>query len=209
MENDQDLLITAPTAGGKTEAAFLPIISWLELDGSQHGYGVLCLSPLKALINDQFNRLEPLCERAHTKITPWYGDVSQSVKKKSWKNSSGILLITLESLEAMFVKRRNELLCRMSQLAYIVIDEFHAFIGSERGQQLLSLLTRLEVLIGRTIPRIALSATIGCPDMALKFLRPGEEIQGFHLASKGSGTNLQIVLKTLVPNFTPQCRVLL
>jgi ATP-dependent Lhr-like helicase len=201
MERDKDLLITAPTAGGKTEAVFLPIISWLELEGPQQGYGVLCLSPLKALINDQYNRLESLCERALTEITPWHGDVSQGIKKKSWKNPGGILLITPESLEAMFVKRQNELLSRVSHLAYIVIDEFHAFIGSERGQQLLSLLTRLEVLIGRTIPRIALSATIGCPDMALKFLRPGEEIPGFHLDASAGGMDLQLVLKTLAPKF--------
>ncbi len=199
-KRDQDLLITAPTAGGKTEAVFLPLVSWLELEGPQYGYGVLCLSPLKALINDQFNRLEPLCERAHTAITPWHGDVRQSVKKKSWKSPSGILLITPESLEAMLVKRPHELHSRISQLAYIIIDEFHAFIGTERGQQLLSLLTRLEVLIGRTIPRLALSATIGSPEIALKFLRPGEELPGFHLDSNAGGMDLQLSLKTLAPN---------
>jgi len=199
MNRDRDLLITAPTAGGKTEAAFLPLASWLELDGPKQGYGVLCLSPLKALINDQFNRLEPLCEKAHTAVTPWHGDVSQSIKNKSWKSSRGILLITPESLEAMFVNRPHELLSRVSQLEYIVIDEFHAFIGTERGQQLLSLLTRLEVLIHRTIPRIALSATIGNPDMALKFLRPDGGLPGNHLDMTSGKMDLQMVLKALAP----------
>ncbi len=197
---DRDILITAPTAGGKTEAAFLPLVSWIEENSKNAGYGVLCLSPLKALINDQFNRLEPLCERANTKITPWHGDVSQSIKKQSWQNPSGILLITPESLEAMFINRPNELHNHFLTLQYIVIDEFHAFIGSERGQQLLSLLTRVEVMIGKTIPRIALSATIGNPDMAIKFLRPGGELPGIHLKSDSEKFELQMVMKALSPD---------
>lgn len=200
MKGNRDLLITAPTAGGKTEAAFLPVVSWLEMDGPQQSYGVLCLSPLKALINDQFNRLESLCEKAHTTITPWHGDVNQGIKKKSWKDANGILLITPESLEALFVNRSHELLSRISQLAYVVIDEFHAFIGSERGQQLLSLLTRLEILVGHIIPRIALSATIGSPKTALKFLRPGGELQGTHLDPKTGGLELHLALKTFAPD---------
>lgn len=195
LDGSEDILITAPTAGGKTEAAFLPIISWLEENGPEYGFGVLCLSPLKALINDQFKRLELLCESAHTTITPWHGDVSSSVKKRSWNEATGILMITPESLEAMFVRRAHELLPRMRKLRYVVIDEYHAFIGRERGQQLLSLLARLEVLIERPLIRIALSATIGNTDMALKYLRSDSSRPSMHLDASGEKTKLQMVLK--------------
>ena len=98
LERSSDLLITAPTAGGKTEAAFLPLVSFIESEPASTSYTVLCISPLKALINDQFERLESLCEMASTRITPWHGDVSPSRKKQSWKAPTGILLITPESL---------------------------------------------------------------------------------------------------------------
>lgn len=192
---DHDILITAPTAGGKTEAAFLPIVSFLEHLGEEQGYGALCLSPLKALINDQFLRLEPLCESAQTRITPWHGDVSQSAKNKSWRRPEGLLMITPESLEAMFILRPHELAPRVKNLKYVVIDEFHAFIGRERGQQLISLLSRLEDLLGRPVCRIALSATIGDPQMALDFLRPDMSRPGIHLDAESEKMALKLLLK--------------
>lgn len=195
LDGDADILITAPTAGGKTEAAFLPLVSWLESGGAPDGYGVLCISPLKALINDQFDRLELLCESAHTEITPWHGDINQSVKKKSWLKPSGILMITPESLESMAVIRPVELLQRIQSLQYVVIDEFHAFIGAERGQQLISLLARLEVMLGRSLRRLALSATIGDPDVALAYLRPDASRKGFHLDVKGEKFELMLQIK--------------
>lgn len=196
---DHDVLITAPTAGGKTEASFLPIVSWLEKQGPASGYGVLSLSPLKALINDQYGRLELLCESADTSITPWHGDVSTSLKAGSWKSPKGILLTTPESLEAMFVTRSHELKNRLQNLQYVVIDEFHAFISRERGQQLLALLSRLEDLIGHSICRIALSATIGDPVMALNYLRPDSSRPGIHLDVTQESMSLQLVLKSYQP----------
>lgn len=195
----EDILITAPTAGGKTEAAFLPIVSWLEDQGPEQGYGVLCLSPLKALINDQYHRLELLCESAGTAITPWHGDISSSLKKRSWKSPTGILMITPESLEALFVNRAHELKARVASLQYVVIDEFHAFIDRERGQQLLSLLARLEQLIERPLCRVALSATIGDPNMALQYLRPDGARPGVHLDVTHESMSLQLALKTYLP----------
>ena len=199
LDAKEDILITAPTAGGKTEAAFLPVISWLEEAGPEYGYGVLCLSPLKALINDQFKRLELLCESAGSAITPWHGDVSSSLKKRSWKSPKGVLLITPESVEAMFVSRAHELKARMQNLQYVVIDEFHAFIDRERGFQLLSILARLEQLIGRPLCRIALSATIGDPNMALGLLRPDGSRPGIHLDVAHESLQLQLMLKSYIP----------
>lgn len=196
----EDILITAPTAGGKTEAAFLPIVSWLEDHGPASGYGVICLSPLKALINDQYKRLLPLCESANTAITPWHGDVSTSVKAKSWRSPQGILMITPESLEAMFVLRPHELRERMRSVRYVVIDELHAFLGRERGQQLLSLVARLEELVEHPLCRIGLSATIGDPEVALAYLRPAGGRSGVHLEVANEGMNLQLSLKAFSPD---------
>ncbi len=200
LASKQDVLITAPTAGGKTEAAFLPVVSWIEQNDNIGGYGALCISPLKALINDQYERLIPLCESANTHITPWHGDVSQSQKKKSWSDPSGILMITPESLDAMFVRRPHELKARIENLQYIVIDEYHAFIDRERGQQLLSLLARIEEITERSICRIALSATIGDPAMALSYLRPDASSVGVHIDVENSELKLQLSVKAFSAN---------
>lgn len=138
LAGDRDVLISAATAAGKTEAFFLPACS--AIADIQGGFGILYISPLKALINDQYRRLESLGDALEMPVTPWHGDVAQSKKLKAKKNPAGILLITPESLEAMLIRNAGWLKQAFAPLAYIAIDEFHAFIGSERGMQLLSLL---------------------------------------------------------------------
>lgn len=197
MGKDRDVLITAPTAGGKTEAAFLPIVSAIESEGETGSYQAICISPLKALINDQSERLELLCEMAGTQITPWHGDVATSRKRNSWAKPAGILLITPESFESLFINRAEELKSKVSALSFVVIDEFHAFVGRERGKQLLSLLSRLERLLGKTLPRTALSATIGNPQIALAALRPASNFLSQHLSSDGEHLDLRLGVKTM------------
>lgn len=198
LAGKEDVMIMAPTAGGKTEAAFLPVVSWIE-ENKPQGFGALTISPLKALINNQVERLDLMCESAGTRITPWHGDISQGIKNRSWKKPEGLLMITPESLEAMMVRRPLDLKERIKSIGYIVIDEYHAFIGGERGQQLMSLLARIEVMLGRSIPRIALSATIGHPEGALAFLRPGKELPGKILVPEGEQSELTIAVRHIQP----------
>ena len=171
-KSEKDIVISAATARGKTEAAFLPICS--SISGSPEGsVRVLYIGPLKALINDQFSRLEQLCEDLRIPVHRWHGDVSSAKKKKMLNNPSGILLITPESLEALFVIHGPRIHQLFTNLSYIVVDELHAFIGSERGKQLQSLLHRMEITQRRQIRSIALSATLGDMPLAAEFLRPG------------------------------------
>lgn len=170
LDRRSDVLIMARTAGGKTEAAFLPIISSLADEGS--GLRVLCVSPLKALISDQAHRLTPLCEAADLRLQPWHGDISAG-KASFWKEPADALITTPESLESMLMRRSPELFRICEDLRYVVIDELHAYFGSTRGAQLISQLHRLEVALKRSIPRIALSATVGNIEAAHQVLRPG------------------------------------
>ena len=141
-----DVILSAATASGKTEAAFLPICSSLAFHpASEPGIEVLYLSPLKALINDQFDRLTDMFERIDVSVHRWHGDVSGSRKQKVLRNPSGLVLMTPESLEALFVRRGTQVQPTFAALRYVVIDELHAFIGTERGAQLQSLLNRLEL----------------------------------------------------------------
>lgn len=170
LERKSDVIISAATAGGKTEAAFLPILSYL-LNNPKNGFQVLYVSPLKALINDQYCRLKDMIQGSQINVVPWHGDVSISVKNASIKNPIGVLIITPESLESLLINRRTKIISLLCNLDYIVIDELHSFIGTERGMQLRSLLNRITKIIKHDPPRIAMSATLADYEVASEFLR--------------------------------------
>ena len=157
LKTDYHLLITSGTASGKTEAAFLPILTYLDKNPSK-SVGILYISPLKALINDQFDRLGELLKKSEIPIWHWHGDVSASVKQKVKKNPSGVLQMTPESLEAQVMRHPEDIRRIFSDLQFIVIDEVHSFMGTERGSQLLCLFNRIEELTGCHPRRIGLSA---------------------------------------------------
>jgi ATP-dependent Lhr-like helicase len=172
LAGDTDVLIGSATASGKTEAAFLPIASVLA-NQPLEGVSALCISPLKALINDQHRRLELLLACVDLPVHRWHGDVSSGRKRDVLRNPSGALLITPESLEALFIRQGNAIPHLFQGLRFAVVDEFHSFIGTERGRQLQSLLHRVELAVRRRVPRIALSATLGDFNLAASALRPG------------------------------------
>ena len=193
LEGKRDVIIAAATAAGKTEAAFLPILTALL---EEKRSSVLYISPLKALINDQWERLEGLCERLEIPVTPWHGDVGNSRRQRFLRNPQGVVLITPESLEALHMNRGHNLPALLAGLRYLVVDELHAFIGTERGKQLQSLLHRIETAVGRQIPRIGLSATLGDDDglaLASDFLRPDGGAEP--IKSKESEQALKVLVK--------------
>lgn len=172
FETDRNLLLTSSTASGKTEAAFFPILTELYYD-KPTSIGALYIAPLKSLINDQFLRIDALLAESGIKVTHWHGDVSASHKKKLLSKPEGILQITPESLEAMLINRSNDIPRLFGDLRYIVIDEIHTLMGSDRGNQILCQISRISSLIGHSPRRIGLSATIGYPALAAKWLSAG------------------------------------
>lgn len=191
LEGARDILISAATASGKTEAAFLPILSLL-LEREERSC-VLYIGPLKALINDQWGRLDALCEHMGIPVVPWHGDVADTRKKRFIKSPGGVLLITPESLEALLMNRGHGLGGLFAGLRFIVVDELHAFIGTERGRQLQSLMHRIEMVVKRRVPRIGLSATLGDMGLAAEYLRPGGGAET--IVSHESGQELKVLVK--------------
>ncbi|WP_353929523.1 DEAD/DEAH box helicase [Okeanomitos corallinicola TIOX110] len=174
FNTDAHLLIAAATAAGKTEAAFLPVLTLLHENPIQT-IGVLYISPIKALINDQFQRLNDLLKTADIPVYSWHGDVSQNRKNKLLKNPQGVLQITPESLESLLINKHQELPRLFADLRFIIIDEIHAFMGSERGYQIICQLQRLGNITKVQPRRIGLSATLGDYSMAEKWLSLGTE----------------------------------
>ncbi len=174
FDSTKDMIIAARTASGKTEAAFLPILSQVLAEEGQ-GVRVVYAGPLKALINDQFARLEELCKEADIPVHKWHGDVSRSAKKKLVEHPAGVLLITPESIESLFVNHPHELGKLFANLAYVVIDELHSFIGTERGAHLKSLVCRLSSRAGGDVRLVGLSATLGLETvLACRWLRASD-----------------------------------
>ena len=173
FDTDNNLLLTSSTASGKTEAAFFPILADLY-ENPTTGISVLYIAPLKSLINDQFSRLEELLEESGIRVTHWHGDVAQSHKKKLLREPEGILQITPESLESMLINRSNDIPRLFSGLRYVVIDEIHTLTGSDRGNQIICQLCRIARLIGHSPRRIGLSATVGNPSLAARWLCGGD-----------------------------------
>ena len=194
--SEADLIVAASTAGGKTEAAFLPLISQV-LDAPEEGGGfdLLYIGPLKALITDQAERLEDICQEVELPVFPWHGDVSQSIKTRALKAPKGVLLITPESLEALFIRRGLEIPRLFGATRAVVIDELHTVLDSERGVQLRSLLTRLELAIKRPIRRVGLSATLGDMDLARSYLRPDNAEDVNLIEAEGGEAELQLQLR--------------
>ncbi len=172
FNTDENVLLSASTASGKTEAAFFPILTLFSEDPPS-SVGAIYIGPLKALINDQFARLNDLCAEADIPVWHWHGDVAQSHKAKLLKNPSGILQITPESLEALLLHKHMDLVRLFGDLRFIVIDEVHALMRGDRGGQTLCLIERLSKLAGVNPRRIGLSATIGDPEGTGRFLAAG------------------------------------
>ncbi|SEQ51697.1 DEAD/DEAH box helicase [Butyrivibrio sp. TB] len=171
--NTQDnLLLCASTASGKTEAAFFPILTLFNEDPPA-SVGALYIGPLKALINDQFSRLNDLCAEADIPVWHWHGDVNQSHKNKLLKKPSGILQITPESLEALLLHKHGDIARLFGDLRFIVVDEVHSLMRGDRGGQTLCLMERLSRMAGVNPRRIGLSATIGDLEETGRFLSSG------------------------------------
>ena len=172
FNTDENVLLSASTASGKTEAAFFPIIT-LFSESPPASVGCIYIGPLKALINDQFTRLTGLCEEADIPVWHWHGDVAQSHKSRLMKRPSGILQITPESLEAMLLHKHAAIPKLFGDLRFVVIDEVHSLLRGDRGGQTLCLIERLSRIAGVNPRRIGLSATTGDPERTGEFLSLG------------------------------------
>ena len=165
----EHLIVLAPTAGGKTEAALFPVFSRMLSDG-WNGLSVLYVCPIKALLNNLDVRLQRYCSLLGRRSALWHGDVKTSARQRILRDPPDCLLTTPESLEVMLVSRQVDRQSFFSNLRVVVVDEIHAFAGDDRGWHLLSVLERISRLAGRELQRLGLSATVGNPEDLLEWL---------------------------------------
>lgn len=190
LDTPNHLLIASGTASGKTEAAFFPALTELY-DRPSTSVGILYIGPLKALINDQFERIKELLREGEVPVWHWHGDVAQAEKTKLMQRPCGVLQITPESLEGLLMNRPNAIPALFHDLRYIMIDEVHAFMGADRGIQVQSQLSRLERMASCTPRRIGLSATLSDYDTAAHWLSGGSR-QAVEVVSPPGGRKLKL-----------------
>ncbi len=205
LDTRDDVVISAATAAGKTEAAFLPLLTRLWQDKESSNGLVLYVAPVKALINDQVERLQLFCERMDIPVYPWHGDVGHLSRKRFFADPRGVVMITPESLESLLFRRGADVRHIFAKLHAVVVDELHAFIGNVRGRQLQSLLHRLEAQLGQRVKRIGLSATLGDMGLAAEFLRPGLGGDVHIITTPGERRSIQLAVKAILqPNTATQ-----
>jgi len=198
-----DLVLMAETAGGKTEAAFLPLLSQIA-DEALGSVRVVYVGPLKALINDQFSRIEDLCKHLEVPVHRWHGDVGEAARRTLIQQPGGVLLITPESIESLLVNRTANLSGVFGGLRAVVIDELHAFLDASRGLHLASVLARLSRRVSGDRPRmIGLSATIGDTDAARRYLSPDAPERVRVITDPGETKELQMRLHVYRPAGSP------
>jgi ATP-dependent Lhr-like helicase len=186
FDTDAHLILAAGTASGKTEAALLPILTLLH-EHPAASVGILYIGPTKALINDQFYRLEGLLEEAHIPVWAWHGDVATSKKRRLLQRPQGVLQITPESLESLLINRITALTRLFSDLHFVIIDEIHVFMNADRGRQVLCQLQRLEAFMRDPPRRVGLSATLGDYRLAETWLQAGTKRDVITVSGSGGG----------------------
>lgn len=184
-------LLLAPTAGGKTEAAAIPVLSRM-LNEAWPATSVLYVCPIKALLNNLEPRLSHYAGLVGRRIEVWHGDISQSRKNRALRDAPDILLTTPESVEAMLISARVDRPAWFGNLQAVIVDELHAFAGDDRGWHLRSVLHRLDQYLERPLQRIGLSATVSNPTELLSWLAPAGNRAVVGSASVGTDADVTI-----------------
>lgn len=171
IQSGRHCLLLAPTAGGKTEAAIIPVLSRMALE-EWRGLSVIYVCPIKALLNNLEPRLARYSALLGRTVEVWHGDVSDSRKRRILREPPDILLTTPESLEGMLVSPRVERDAWFGQVRTVIVDELHAVAADDRGWHLRSILARLSRYTGRPVQRLGLSATVSNPEDLLRWFAP-------------------------------------
>lgn len=204
-------VVLAPTAGGKTEAAFLPLLSKMDVE-DWRGVSVLYVAPIRALLNNQEARLTTLTGLIGRCAGKWHGDVKEPARRRMIAEPPDVLAITPESLEAMLLSTRTPARRFLAHLRAVVVDEVHSFAGDDRGAHLVSLLERISRIAENDIQRIGLSATVGDPGVIVAWLsgssmRPQRVVDPggarmspeLHLDFVGTLDNAALLIEKLYP----------
>jgi ATP-dependent Lhr-like helicase len=186
-------VVLAPTAGGKTEASIFPLLSML-LSAPEDGVAAIYIAPIKALLNNQNERLGLYTEMVGLQRFVWHGDTSTSDRTQFLRDPADLLMTTPESLEVMLVSQRVDSAKLFRHVRMVIIDEVHALAGTDRGAHLMSVLERIAALSNHDVQRVGLSATVGNPPAILGWLQGSSTRQGVIVDPPKSRAQRQLLI---------------
>jgi len=188
----KNVLAIAGTGLGKTESAMLPLFSKLK-EKEHKPIALIYITPLRALNRNMLDRLLWWSSKLELDTSVRHGDTTQSERKLQVEYPPHIIITTPEQIQAMLTgKRMREYL---KNVKYIVVDEIHEIVESKRGIQLTLALERLKRLCGN--PQIiALSATVGSPEVAAKFIFSNQK---YEIVNAIQEKNLKITVESPYP----------
>ena len=147
----KSILVSAPTASGKTLIAMLAMLSYISKNKGK----VIYLSPLRALAAEKFSefkKLEKISLGNKVKVAISTGDF-ENIEKNLEK--SNVLILTNEKMDSI-IRHSAEW---VDEIGLVISDEVHLIGDENRGPTLEMILTQLKLL--DTKPQIVgLSATI-------------------------------------------------
>src|ERR1051325_3467027 len=162
-------LLVAPTGSGKTEAAVMPVFTMLSHSKGEAGMiRAIYITPLRALNNDVLRRIVRYAESEGLRVEIRHGDTTAAAKRKIVDNPPDILITTPESLAVVLTSEK--MLAALKALEYVIVDEVHELVPSERGSHLSLSLERLQAVSESHVTRIGLSATVGNLKQAAQFV---------------------------------------
>ena len=175
----RNVLLVAPTGSGKTEAVLLPIFSNFIQQADKEGISILYITPLRALNRDLIKRLSFWAFNIGVSVEVRHGDTEVKIRRRQALQPPNMLVTTPETLQAILPGSRMQQ--HLSHVQYVIIDEVHELAEDKRGVQLTVALERLSEVVGKEFQRVGLSATVGSPKKAAKFIagthRPIEVVE--------------------------------
>lgn len=189
----KNAVVLAPTAGGKTEASIFPMLSLL-LEQPLDGVGAIYLAPIKALLNNQGERLGLYTQMVGLDRFVWHGDTTDSERKQFLQEPADLLMTTPESLEVMLVSQRIDERKLFRNVRMMIVDEVHALAGTDRGAHLMSVMERVAAVSEHDVQRVGLSATVGNPDAILTWLRGTSKREGVVVDPPTGKTQRQLLI---------------
>ena len=164
----KDCLVIAPTGSGKTECSVIPIFSLLARSRRPGKIKALYITPLRALNRDVFRRIARYAHENGLAVEIRHGDTSQKDRRRITENPPDVLITTPETL--IILLTQPKMLAALTDLEWVVIDEVHELLSSERGSQLSLSIERLAINSRYPLTKVGLSATVGNFAEAGKFV---------------------------------------
>lgn len=189
----QNVVITAPTASGKTEAFAIPIIQKIARMGKSGVISAVFVYPTKALARDQLPKIQEIARGAGISAGVFDGDTKQKERIEILDNPPHIIVTNFDVIH-YHLMYRTKFAAMLANISFLIVDEAHVYSGIF-GSNVHYIIKRLKRMC-KNIQFVASSATL---DNAREFCEQlfGEKMQMVNGSGKRGETDFVMVFPSL------------